>query len=102
MKIIKVLSAQIKDELHDAEKYAKTALEHKTENTALAATYYRLANAELDHAAMLHDDVTREIEKAKSEKTIPPVMYELWAWKHSELIDEEKEVRLLLEMYKGK
>lgn len=102
MQIIKTLSKQIKEELHDAEKYAKDALTHKTDDPALAATYYRLANAELDHASMLHDEVVREVEKTKGEKAIPPVMFELWNWQHNELIEEEKEVRLLIEMYKGK
>lgn len=102
MQIIKTLSKQIKEELHDAEKYARDALAHKADDPALAATYYRLANAEIEHASMLHDDVVREIEKAKGEKVVPPVMFDIWNWKHDELIEEEKEVRLLLEMYKSK
>ena len=43
MRIIKDLSKQIKEELHDAEKYAKMALEHKTDHPDLAEAYHHLA-----------------------------------------------------------
>ena len=102
MQIIKKLSKQIKDELHDAEKYAELAIEHKAEHPTLSSVYYRLANAELDHVNMLHGEVVDLINKAKGEKAVPPVMFEFWAWQHDEMIEEEKEVRMLLEMYKSK
>ena len=102
MRIIKNIAGQIREELHDAEKYAKLAIEHKTDHPTLAGVYRRLANAELDHASMLHTEVVDIIKKTKEEKAIPPVMLELWSWKHDELIEEEKEVRMLLDMYDRK
>ena len=102
MRIIKNISGQIKEELHDAEKYAKLALEYKTDHPSLAGAYYRLANEELEHMTILHNHVMQMIEKAKNEKVVPPVMFELWAWKHEEMIEEEKEVRMLLDMYSRK
>ena len=44
MKIIETLSNQIEEELEDAEKYIRCALEKKEQDPALADTYYRLAN----------------------------------------------------------
>lgn len=100
MIIIKNLSKQIKEELHDAEKYAKLAHEYKAERPTLAALYAKLADQELDHASMLHGETVKLIEKASTEKEVPPVMRELWAWQHEEMIEEEKEVRTLLDMYR--
>ena len=39
MKIIKTLAKDIREELHDAEKYAKAALETKAEHPGLAETF---------------------------------------------------------------
>jgi ferritin len=100
MLIIKNVSKQIKEELHDAEKYAKCSIEHKTEHPQLAALYNRLAGEELTHAMLLHDEAVRLIEKAEAEKPAPHVMRELWAWQHEEMIEEEREVRRIMDMYK--
>ena len=99
MRIIKDLSKQIKEELHDAEKYAKLALEHKTDLTELAEAYHRLAKEEISHANLLHEKVVAIIRKASMDTEAPPVMRELWAWQHEEIIEEEAEVKRLIEMY---
>ena len=99
MRIIKELSKQIKEELHDAEKYAKMALEHKMDHPDLAEAYHRLAKEEIGHATLLHEKVVAMIRKASTEKEVPPVMRELWAWQHDEIVEEEAEVRRLVEMY---
>lgn len=100
MIIIKHLAKQMKEELHDAEKYAKQAHEYKMEHPALAALYAKLADQELDHASMLHGETVKLIDKAAAEKEVPPVMRELWKWQHEELIEEEREVRTLLDMFR--
>ena len=100
MLIIKRLAKQIKEELEDAEKYAEEAHELRMEYPAIAASYAKLAEQELEHANILHDNVVRLIEKASAEKTVPPVMMELWRWQHEEMIEEEKGVRLLLDMFR--
>jgi hypothetical protein len=100
MKIIKELAHKIKEELNDAENYAKASLEERATNPSLAAVYFRLANDEIGHAEMLHEQAVVMIRKHSEEKEIPPVMRELWAWQHEEIVEEEKEVRMLLEMAK--
>ena len=99
MRIIKELAKQIKEELHDAEKYAKMALEHKMGHPDLAEAYHRLAKEEIGHATLLHEKVVAMIRKASTEKEVSPVMRELWAWQHDEIVEEEAEVRRLVEMY---
>lgn len=100
MQIIKILSKRIKEELHDAEWYAKSALEYKAEQPTLAAVYHRLSEEEMTHAGMLHDEVVSIIRKINAEKEVPPVMRELWNWQHEEIVEGEAEVRRLIDMYK--
>ena len=99
MRIIKDLSKQIKEELHDAEKYAKMALEHKTDYPELAEAYHHLAKEEISHANILHEKVVAIIRKASMEKDVPPVMREIWEWQHGELIEDEAEVTRLIDMH---
>ena len=99
MTIIKELAKRIKEELGDAEWYAEKALEHKTEHPEVSELYYHLAKTEMSHANDLHDKVVTLIRKASSEKAVPPVMRELWAWQHEEIVEEQAEVMRLLEMY---
>ena len=99
MRIIKKLTKDIREEFGDAEKYAKAALEAKTEYPVLADVFYRLASEEVDHAMRLHAEVVKIIDKAGKETTVPPVMKEIWAFEHDLLLDEMAEVKRLMEMY---
>ena len=102
MRIIKEVAKRIKEELHDAKWYAKEALEHKAINTDLAEAYIRLAREEMAHADLLHEKVVVLIRKASTEKTVPPAMREIWEWQHGEIIEEQAEVKRMLEMYGAK
>lgn len=102
MRTIKELSKRIKEELHDAEWYAKAAMENKMEHPDLADAYHHLAKEEMGHANLLHEKVVAVIRKASAEREPPPVMRELWAWQHEEIVEEEAEVVRLIEMYSGK
>lgn len=99
MRIIKELSKRIKEELHDAEWYAKAAMENKMEHPDLADAYHHLSKEEMSHANLLHEKVVAIIRKASAEHEPPPVMRELWAWQHEEIVEEEAEVVRLIEMY---
>lgn len=102
MLIIKKLSGMIKEEIGDAEKYANCALKHKDDDKALADTFYTLATQELQHMDMLHAQVVRLINEQKAKKGDPPVgMQEMYDYIHEEQIEDVKEVRLLLSIYKG-
>ena len=72
MKIIKKLVHQIEDEINDAEKYAKCAIETKGEYPELARTYFNLANAEMEHMQILHSAVTSMIEEERRMNGEPP------------------------------
>ena len=102
MLIIKKLSKMIKEEICDAEKYANCALKYKDEDKALADTFYNLANGELQHMELLHGQVTRIINDYRAKKGDPPKeMQILYDYIHEEQIENVREVKVLLAMYKG-
>lgn len=102
MEIIKKLSAYIEEELGDAEKYARCALKYKADYPQLAKTFYELANEEMGHKDRLHVEVARLIEQSRKEKGEPPAaMLAVYDYLHERQIDRAKEVKLLLEMYRG-
>lgn len=99
---IERLSDCIKEEIRDAEKYARYALDYKIEDKALADTYYGLSNEELQHMDKLHSQVERLIIDYKTKKgDIPEGMKAIYEYLHKEWIENVKEVKILLSMYKG-
>lgn len=103
MKIIKMLVEQIEEEACAAEDYAKKAMEYKDEDKALADTYAKLAEVELQHVDLLHAQVVRIIKawQAKGNET-PPAMEQIYSWQHQKSIDHIARVRVMLNMYAGR
>ena len=102
MLIIKKLSQMIKEEIHDAEKYANCALKYKEEDKALADVFYTLSTEELKHMDMLHSQVVRLIGDYKAKKGAPPEgMQAIYDYIHEEEMENVKEVKILQSMYKG-
>ena len=102
MLIIKKLSKMIKEELDDAEKYARCALSHKEDDKALADTFYTLANEELRHVDLLHAQVVRIINDYRVKKGNPPEgMQAIYDYVHEEQVEADTEIRMLLSRYKG-
>lgn len=101
MKIIKILSEMIEDEIDGALEYAKKSCEWKAEHKKLAATMWDLAQEELTHITRLHDDVVRIIEEYRQQKGEPPAdMLAVYEYLHKRHIDEVAEVKRYLDMYK--
>ena len=102
MKIIEELTDMIDEELGDAEKYAKCALEKKDKYPMLAQTFYTLSNEELKHANMLHDETVRIINdfKAKGE-TVPEGMQAVYDYLHRKKIDRASRIKIMLDQFKS-
>lgn len=101
MKIIKKLSEMIEDEIKDAGKYARCALNHKEDHPALADLFYRLSGDELQHMNLLHEKVVDLIDDYREEHGEPPeAMKAVYDYLHEKQIDEAAEVKTLRAMYK--
>ena len=101
MKEIKKLEDQIGEELHDAKKYIKCALNYKEENKPLADMYYKLANDEMGHMNTLHEMVVDIIQDYRDEHGEPPAeMMAVYNYIHEKHIDKAKDVKMLISMYK--
>ena len=101
MKIIKILSEKISEELCDAKTYAKMALEYKDEYPDLSREFYNLSLQEMDHKTILHNKVTEMIKRYRDQEGEPPAeMLAVYDYLHKEQIDKALEVKMLQSMYK--
>lgn len=102
MKIIKKLSEKIEDELHDAECYAKMALEYRDEYPELSRVANNLSAQELDHMNSLHTIVVQLIDQYRRTNGEPPAeMQAVYDYLHRKHIDKAAEVNVLRSMYKA-
>ena len=101
MKIIKVLSEKIEEEVCDAKAYVKMAIEYKEEYPELSRDLYNLSMQEMDHMNILHNDVTELIRRYRETNGEPPAdMMAVYDYLHKKQIDKALEVKTLQTMYK--
>ena len=102
MKLIQKLSDMIEEEIHDAEKYAKCALELKEDRPLLADAFYKLSMEELVHMNILQTNVVNLIDEYRKTKGEPPegmmTIYKIFHQKH---IENTAIVKGMLSLYKG-
>lgn len=102
MKIIKELSEMISEEIDDAEKYIRHAIECKDTDRQLANTFAELSNQEMNHMNTLHGEVARIIQEYKDKNGDPPKeMTAVYEYLHKKQIDHAAEVKAMQAMYKG-
>lgn len=100
MKIIEMLSDYIEEEITDSEKYARRALENKTDYPDAAKLFYTLSLEEMEHANKLHGAVVDLIEKYKVSHGEPPrEMMAIYEYLHKKQIDRVAEVKTLQSMF---
>lgn len=100
MEIIKTLSNLIREELDDAEKYARLALSLKEQDTDAARVLIDLSKAEMEHQERLHNLVTKEITKAvDAGKRATPEMQWVYNYLHEEQISRAEKIAELQRMY---
>ena len=101
MKLIKILSEKIEEEVCDARSYAKLALEYKEEYPELSRTLYNISVQEMEHKNMLHNEITEIIKRYRETKGEPPAdMMAVYDYLHKEQIEKALEVKTLQTMYK--
>ena len=102
MKLIEQLSEYIDEEIEDAMKYIKCALAYKDENVSLAELYARLAEEEMKHMMLLHNQVVLIIEDYKRKNGEPPeAMKTVYDILHRRHIDKAAEAKAAIALYKG-
>lgn len=100
MEKIERLCDAIEEEIHDADKYVRWALECKDDDASLAALLNTLAGQEMDHMRMLHNAVTACIEKYKQERGAPPAeMLDRYNYLHKRHVKEASDVKILMAYY---
>lgn len=101
MKIIQQLSDYIDEEISDAIKYAKMALEYQEEYPALADTVIKISDEEIRHMNMLHQQVTAIIADYRKQHGEPPeAMKMLYDVLHRKQIEHAAEAKAYQSMYK--
>ena len=100
MEVIKQISQKIDSELEDAEKYIKCAFKARDEFPLLADTYYRLSLEEMNHVAMLHDNVVKIIEDYKRTNEVPTGMQIIYDYLHERQIKWAAKIKAKQENYK--
>ena len=100
MRIIKCLSGMIEDEIKDAEKYAKKALEYKTTYRRAADLFFQLSTEEYKHMNMLHGEVAQLIDEYRRTNGEPPSdMLAVYEYLHERQVEWAAEVKALQNMY---
>ena len=96
MKKIEQIADYIDEEINDAMKYARCAIQND-DDAELAKTYRTLSNEELGHAMRLHDEVVRLIKKYRDEHGEPPQkMMERYEYIHERQMRRYADVKVLL------
>ena len=100
MKLIAVLVDHITEEIHDADRYATLALQVKAERPKLADRLIELAEAEMQHMRILHDEAERLIGEAREKTGEPPAhMLAVYEYEHAKQIKAAAQARQLISEY---
>ena len=102
MKLIEKLSDMIEEELCDAEKYIKCAMNYKEDHPVLASTFARLSNEEMGHVNLLHDQVEILINEYRKEHGEPPEkMAAVYEYLHNKQIRKATEIKAMQAIYRS-
>lgn len=101
MKLIKILSEKIEEEINDAKSYIEMAIKHKEEYPELSRTLYNISMQEMEHKNLLHNEVAEIIRKWREQNGEPPAdMLAVYDYLHKRQIEKALEVKTLQAMYK--
>ena len=98
MKEIKYIAERIREELEDAEGYAKHALKYKDTDREMSQALAELSRQELAHSESLHHQAVRLIKKQRDGGIIAPAsMQAVWDWEHERMVEKTIHIKALLD-----
>ena len=101
MKLIQDLSVSIDEEIDDAIKYVKMAIEYRDDYPMVADAIYKLSEEEMKHMSILHGLVTGIIEDyRKKNGDVPESMKMLYDILHRKQIAHAAEAKAYQFMFK--
>lgn len=84
MKIIQRMVEFIDDELEGAEDYVECAIKQKAEHPRLADKFAELAEQEMNHMKILHQETVKLIEEVRQRDGAPPTdMLAVYEYEHA-------------------
>lgn len=99
MKHIKRYVEHIEEEIEGAKEYAERYVEYKAKgDMQTAAKYKAMAEDELHHASIIHEQAVKEINEISKVVTPPTEMMEKWQHEHAEYVENAAWVRQMLAM----
>lgn len=102
MILIQKLTDMIDEELSDAEKYCRCAMNHKEDHPNLANCFFRLSNEEISHAMLLHEQIVNLINEYRKEHGNPPErMQIIYDYVHSKYIERMNDLKIMQAVYKS-
>ena len=102
MQLIADLSDMIEEELNDAEKYIKCAMKHKDSNPGLAQTFAKISGEEMNHVALLHEQVVALIAEYRKANGAPPEkMQWVYDYLHNKHMEKATAVKTMQMIFKG-
>lgn len=99
MQYIKELVEHLDEEVEGAKEYAEKYLRLRaTGDTSLASKYKSMAEDELRHAMIIHDEATAEVDRLSKVYTPPVEMMEKWKYEHEKAIEKVAWIKQMLAM----
>ena len=97
MKIIKKYVEHIEEEIEGAKEYAERYVEYKAKGDMQTASKFKaMAEDELHHASIIHEQAVKEIDQLSKVITPPAEMMEKWQHEHAEYVENAAWVRQML------
>ena len=99
MRYIQKLVEHLDEEIEGAKEYAEKSLHLRSKgDTALASKYKSMAEDELRHATIIHEEAAAEVERLSKVYTPPVDMMEKWKYEHEKAIEKVAWIKQMLAM----
>lgn len=99
--IIRCLVEQMDEELEDAKRYVRNAIEYRSSRKALSDVYLSLGKEEVSHFLRLNDQASQIIEAARQANKMPSAaMMELYNYEHDKIMSAYAEIKVLIDSVK--